>query len=192
MPSEISQHYQQIFERHYKEKHKNRVYFLGTLFKKFDELIQLDLDRGPESENHSSTERFEPIVNLHLLDHLVTSYFYDVIRYKEFHFPLETRHECKENEDRINRYKIAAYTVKWIVRVKPLFIDDLESTNPMSEKQDALITTLNEQFAVFVATYILGINELYDEDFNDLVYQLCYRPYDEGAFELVFKNIGVH
>lgn len=142
------------------------------------------------------------------LSHLVKSYFYDVIRYKEFHFSPES--DLPEDQEKIhlaltsggrhiNDPKQIAYLVKWITKVKPISIIFLCANESLrngadgpnlTAKQEELIAAINEYFAVHLALsfFKLSYQDLGNVEVERLVYQLHYRPFEEGAFERIFEQ----
>lgn len=125
------------------------------------------------------------------LKHLLKSYYYDIIRYKEFHFPIEDLEDhsihnySQATGSGLDRVKQASYLIKWIVRFKPICILNTVEAKKRSKllpKQEKFIHIVNEIYAVIVAGSIVKY-ECKAESFNALVYQLHYRPYDEGLFE---------
>jgi hypothetical protein len=91
-------------------------------------------------------------ISLERMDSLVTSYFYDIIRYKSFHGMLDA-----EKESRINLQKIYSFTTKWIIREKPLYMqcDDLESLDEKSAQNIFIYAILLMSYGLFI-----GLNQV--------------------------------
>ena len=73
-------------------------------------------------------------VNETLLQHMIMDYFTDIFRLKMFH-----------KIDRVNKAKIVAYEVYWILRRKPLQIKDF-TTNESELEDEQKLAFANEGF----------------------------------------------
>jgi len=181
----ISARYKRIFDTYYLPIYQERVAELIDIITSFYANIVTE-------QFDFSEKKFVFCIDDTRLNHLVKSYFYDIIRYKEFHFSEtngyteEIIHKPKEDGGKyIDNAKQAAYMVKWISKVKPISVDKLEDTE-LSDGQINLSITLNELLAYMYANAILEVG--FDGDrADDISYQLHYRPYEEGAFERIFS-----
>ncbi len=133
----------------------------------------------------------ELVLCLERLDTLVTSYFYDITRYKHFHGMLDDGSEAN-----VNFQKVYSYTAKWIIREKPIYvlIDDLRALQEHSpEKAQQYIefaTTVNEAWLIawIESSYFCqsGKDLCLAENNNDrdgLLYSLKYRDFSVAWFE---------
>ena len=116
----------------------------------------------------------EIFLNMTLLTSAIRSYFIDVERYKDFH-----------NLKLVERYKVASYSAKWILKCKPI---QFKTENPHEMDCPALLA-LNEMFALKWGLAICGINEASMKDglLNEILYTFQYRNIAEDSLTLVFK-----
>lgn len=112
-----------------------------------------------------------------LFEHIAKSYYLDIIKYKMFH---------KYKQD-INCYKVSSYLVKWILKVKPLFI--IEHGETIQEKNISL--KINEVFAFELACIICKISskDISKNSKDRIIYNLHYRDYNVGLFNLLLENL---
>jgi len=96
----------------------------------------------------------------------------------------------------INSSKVAAYTVKWIIRYKPISVVRLNSTDPSAEtlpeivKPQSFLTNINEQFALHSALLTLGIDaaKVPQKKIDELIYCFRFRPFDESAYFMILSK----
>ncbi len=126
----------------------------------------------------------------------LTSYFYDICRYKHFHGMLD-----KDKEAKINFPKVYAYTLKWIIKEKPfsLIINDaileaFKENDP--EKFKKLLETSN-RINEILAFFWMDISHKSQTgallDFNakekkSLIYNLKFRDIHVGMLESLLHN----
>lgn len=141
------------------------------------------------------------------LKHLNDAYFIDVIRYKEYHLkPSKTiaksalseqwaldLHSEGENGSRINKPKVSALTVKWILKYRPItvMIDDGKDISSINHETQRVASFVNEDFAL---SHALTLLEIPDSKINprlaeDFLYHLKYRSFDERHFFMLFDLI---
>ena len=103
-------------------------------------------------------------LNRIVLHNIVVSYFDDVNRHKDFH-----------GTDRVDDVKQAAFTMKWIAKLRPIQFSCEESE--VSQQ----ILFINEIFAVRCGLSFMKISpsNLPDQLYEDLLYTLRYRHMDE-------------
>lgn len=111
-----------------------------------------------------------------LLLNCVESYFVDIQRVKDWH-----------GMERADRFKIAAYTFKWLTKVKPIQIGDVSSAAPLVKKRAMLV---NSDFASINALFIAGVNKVsMDEEFTRrLLYTGYYRSVEEGTLAMLLES----
>lgn len=116
-------------------------------------------------------------LNMALLTAMIRSYFVDVERYKYFH-----------NLEYIESYKIASYSVKWILKTKPI---QFRMDDP-DEILDPTIFILNELFALqwSFALADIDLETISDDQFAEIIYTFQYRAISEDTLTLVFKALG--
>jgi hypothetical protein len=156
-------------------------------------------------ENDKEGTQWGIMFDNRLLRAALKSYVYDIIRYKEFHFASHEKseeeiHKNSNNED-ITSYKHLAYMVKWLNIHKPVI---LIPPKGMKNRYDKETRRRLRQFILdinfhFLFTYIsqilaIDISKLQKKNLSEmrntgqkLRYQLRYRPYNEGAFEIIFE-----
>lgn len=130
--------------------------------------------------------RLHPQEELHInyvqLYNVVASYFQDVDRYKQYHF----RDPAKSL---VNDAKKCAFTLKWLSRIKPLYIHNsfsLDHSDLDTFDYDDPSMIVNEWFSVFVAECLLGIG-FSTTKFSEILYLLRYRNPDEYALIPLFQ-----
>ena len=138
-------------------------------------LLELAFDRFRPQLIASTAKRsnMDPLdlqgvhVNPAILYAVAASYFFDIHRAKSFH-DTTLANECRQ----------AAFTVKWLVRFRPVL-----DVNPHGR-----FLFVNEKFALAVAFALLRIDpDTVDADlYAHLLYSLRYRHLDEGALIAVF------
>ena len=130
--------------------------------------------------------RIRPHEELHIsyvqLYNIVESYFQDVDRYKQYHF--------RDPANSLINAKKAALTLKWLLRVKPLYVHNTFSLEEATTdfQYDDFSIILNELFAIFVAECFLKI-VMSDQKFGELLYLIRYRNVDEYMLMAVFQLI---
>jgi len=173
---------------------------VGNFYKKHYKLNKPQLDlRAQELIN--AAERLESwtqrkistqiylSISLERMDSLVTSYFYDIIRYKSFHGMLD-----EEKESRINLQKIYSFTTKWIIREKPLYMQcgDIDVfTEEEKNKYIYICNIINELWAVqwIESSYQmhtdtkLGLTVKESKNNYDFFYLMKYRDFSSAMFE---------
>lgn len=110
----------------------------------------------------------ESYLNDALLRNCVESYFLDIERTKHFH-------EIKLADE----FKKAAYTIKWIARIKPIQLyEGAPVTRPL--------LMVNEVFALFAGiSFLVPVPVIKTELVGQLLYALKYRPLDGETFSLM-------
>lgn len=134
-------------------------------------------------------------VSFERFDSLVTSYFYDITRYKHYHGMLD-----EGRKSRVNFQKIYAYTTKWILKEKPLYasIEDLGSLLKASptaaEEYIYFANVVNELWAIYwiESSYQVHTKErlgLYSDDMPDgFLYVLKHRDFSVDWFEELLNS----
>ena len=133
-------------------------------------------------------------LNLELLNSAVTSYYQDIHRYKDF-----------SGSKWVNAQKQAAYTIKWLVRFRPIQI--IDATKPISVE----IFDLNLKFALvcgfaFLSDEVKSLllknkkridsqNKTKNEEekeysfYDKLMYDLRYRQLSGKKLTLIFEAL---
>ncbi|MDR1937779.1 MAG: hypothetical protein LBQ73_04685 [Tannerellaceae bacterium] len=116
-------------------------------------------------------------LNADLLDLAIISYYDDIYRYKEY-----------SNVKYADRHKQAAYTLKWLSKMKPIQIKEGYSANKYA-------LNVNGSFAIFVSLTFLRTEvakNISDSYLNFLLYSCLYRNISgklfAGSFYLLECN----
>lgn len=132
------------------------------------------------------------IVDEHILQQALMDYFADVHRLKEFH-----------KIEHVNKTKIVAYEVHWLLRRKPLQVVAMDQTEDVQFKaMDQKIVFANEGFAVtLIANELLMPKETIpltpekEEAFltflEHIYYYLKYRNVDKQCLETILYAYDV-
>ncbi|MBF0232867.1 MAG: hypothetical protein HQK65_07495 [Desulfamplus sp.] len=132
-----------------KEEQKERSKFLVSLFE----------------DVKSKHDGFSDLFLCHdIIANLVVAYFDDIDRMKDYHFAIRL----------IDKHKIAAFTAKWIVKMRPVQFQ-AKISNP---KKNTILA--NEIFALEAILSILGIsnvNNIPDSLSYNLIYMFRYRHF---------------
>lgn len=169
----ISERVIHIYDTHYQSQDEY----------KFNQL----LDAADEyAENMALPDGYFYYINEINIARLIQSYLLDVIRYKEYHFQARTPYKeektwaSKIHSKSINNVKIATFTTKWLLKHPPIHIlTNVEEPLPAHAK---LVNFANESFALVNALNHIevDINKIPDELIGDIIYDLKFRPFEEG------------
>ena len=177
-----------IFQKNYKAEAENKAHSIHTHIQSFlTEVPDMDM--------------FEAAVDHFAIKNLTNAYFIDVIRYKEYHFtpkikkgdslldPLSEAWTSKLHDQtdgpKINAQKIAALTVKWLLKYRPINLRTETRENDIPEKILRKAEFINERFSLAHTAGLLSLN-LSESDLTDLLYHFRYRNYDERHFFIIF------
>ena len=155
-------------------------------------------------ENKEGLDSFSASLNFVAIEKLCDAYFIDVIRYKEYHIgPSLGNHltpfskewtEALHGEEvgkRIKYSKIAALTVKWLLKCSPisLVLNDGIRPDQISPQEKRISSFINEDFALNHSMTLIKtpISKLIKKDYEDLIYHFKYRNYDERHFFIVYE-----
>lgn len=121
-------------------------------------------------------------INEALLFGAIESYWFDIFRLRDFH---------NDEEGLVNRPRKAAYTIKWIVKYKPISFDPRLFTEPIDT---SFLPSINEFFALRAGMRLAGIsdNMIDDESVDRFIYNLGFRPFDEGFVSFWFMSFMKH
>lgn len=136
----------------YKEIENKTLERLETLVRSFERLTENNFFSGLH-------------LNIGLLFSALQSYHIDLLRTKCFH-----------NIKFANSQKKAAYTIKWLVKIRPIMID-----KEIDDKQiDSKRIIANEIFAFIIGISYLNIdlNNLSNECIKNMIYMFRYRDFD--------------
>ncbi|MGB0683871.1 MAG: hypothetical protein ACPGOV_14255 [Magnetovibrionaceae bacterium] len=96
----------------------------------------------------------------------VMSYYIDIDRLKDFHMG--------ESDRLVNRYKVAAYTAKWLVKLSPIQLDEDRDRQCLHHH---ITLVMNAAFALCVLCHFANINPntVGHTVAKELMYNLHYR-----------------
>lgn len=209
----VSKRTQAVYQRYYEDREATRFQNLYAIFVELSTFVNAN----------ESGLRID--IDLLRLAEIVRSYFLDTIRYKEYHLdpksdspevrqflasqgvesiddlePLsDAWTELVHRTARINGSKVAAYTVKWILKCRPIGV---VSQLPLAERvaafnethrpvgQAPFIANINEHFAALCALAALGIraSDIAPEKLDELVYCFRFRPFEESAYFMILSE----
>lgn len=123
------------------------------------------------------------------LESAISSYFYDIIRYKEFHGMIE-------NDGKINFPKIYAFTSKWIVKEKPFYIEYHDLNNCNEKYKSVFLDISNKVNEIILLEWIVKNHKYHSgsdmilsyEESKSLIYNFKFRDIDTGILELFFES----
>ncbi len=216
-----------IYDRYYSDREADRFVNFVEIFEDLASIVA-------ESDLGVSLE-----MDYLRLGEIVRSYFFDTIRYKEYHFDPKDPGDYEKPEDqekveallrefskarktsikgvadldplwpewaqlvhecvRINKSKVAAYTVKWILRYKPISVIGVsrEDTSTDGEKalpdipvSSSLLTNINEEFAYLCALTALEIDaaKVPKKKQDELIYCFRFRNFDESSYFMILTE----
>lgn len=118
------------------------------------------------------------VMNKALLLNAVESYFIDVRRIKKFH-----------GMERIDRFKIASYTLKWLCNIRPIQVGVLGNLKPNLQKHGLLI---NADFALTQAFAVAGVRSVMigKRLRSSLLYSAHYRDFDGGVMAVTMQTLA--
>jgi hypothetical protein len=202
----VSKRVQVIYERHYADREEQRFENLYLIFDTLAAYV--------EASNFGAKLEIDYLA----LAEIIRSYFLDTIRYKEYHFdpkcepdsealaklgtasiedidPLSSAWtELVHSKVNINASKVAAYTVKWILRYKPISVictrtDEVER-QPSIELSHPFLVNINELYALHCAFLALDVdaNKISKQKIDELIYCFRFRAFDESAYFMILSK----
>lgn len=168
--------YQYIIKKIGKNKVQDRYAFLYQTALKFIE--------------HRSLKEYIRVSEDSIRD-ICTNYFADIVRLKDFH-----------DIERTNPYKVAGYTIFWILRIKPLQkVKDLAFD--AIEKSGLYSRNINEMFALnLLFSMVFNTEERMNQNLKDLkkwnflcdgiYYFMVYRMVTPQSLELILTALATN
>ncbi len=152
---------------------------LGVCHNTFLRLKQLILDLTAASEAQVRDD-CRIGINLAVLTNALYSYYYDIKRIKDFH-----------GSDLVNKPKMAAYLIKWLVKEKPIWFINEEISNPETME---ILSCINELFAFRIglgfACIPLAIVDIGTSD--KFVYELAFRNPEPSMISFWLETFVKH
>ena len=135
------------------------------------------------------------IVNTYIINCLVESYFLDVIRYKDYHFVYNSNMKEEEAEKFVHKErnispgKVAAYTLKWILKYMPIVC--YFAKDNISSRCKRKMVSANFVFALDFSLGLIRIDprDLPQETRMNLLYHARFRTIHERDMFLVFDEL---
>lgn len=89
----------------------------------------------------------------------------------------------------INKSKVAAFTVKWILAYKPISVLSLQ-IKPTPAEQPMFFTCVNEYFALNAALFALEIDasKIPERKIDELIYAFRFRKFDELSYFMILSE----
>lgn len=182
----ISERYSRIFSDYYYEKARERFEFIVQYSDFFLESLHFD-------------EKVDGQIIYLNVEAFITSYFLDVIKFKEYHFNFPDGDGPEvdrkvHGEKLLNASKVGAFTAKWLLKYKPIVLlpkaDIVLDTFEQRDIQDApFILALN------IALRSMGVDprEVPEDTYKQLLYHFRFRDYEDRGmilyFDLLLKHI---
>jgi hypothetical protein len=174
----ISSRYSRIFATYYWEKARSRFDFIQSYSSFFLEGIAFK-------------EKLHCYVDTVKTDAFITSYFLDVIKFKEYHFQPSSEDEDEKvihGEKMLNHSKVASFTAKWLLKYCPIVMVPKEGvTLDLFERR--LLQNAPFILALNVALRAMDIrpDTVPLDIYKSIVYHLRFREYDDRSLILYFE-----
>jgi len=112
-----------------------------------------------------------------LIGYAVVAYFHDIERVKTFHGMSKADH-----------FKIAAYTVKWLCKVKPIQLTR-NNSSLLDSRVGRLVLTVNADFALMLGFILSDVKlSLVKDVHKELLYTCTYRGIEPGILAQMFRQ----
>lgn len=181
----ISDRYSRIFSEYYYDKAAERFDYLLRYSNLFLEAL-------------SYRDKVYCNVNALNVDAFTTSYFLDVIKFKEYHFHIPA--QLDENVDKeihseklLNASKVGAFTAKWLLKYSPIVIlPKPESTFDVFERRH--IQNAPFILALNISLRSMGIqpHEVPTNIYKGILYHFRFRDIDDRSMILYFDLLVSH
>jgi hypothetical protein len=194
---EVSTRIDFIFRNHYDKTYLRKV-------------IQLYRGARSAARGLRLNDNFSWHVDLYKVEDFATSYFLDVIKYKEYHFnprpdisgtlpdiwskayvdSVHAHHPDPDQDKVISLPKVAAFTTKWWVRYMPISIHFDPKYNP-TDKERSDICHINEAFILYYCLEIMGLKRdlITKSNWDNLLYHLKFRSLDDRTLILAYSML---
>jgi hypothetical protein len=151
--------------------------------------------------------RFDWGIDKYRVRDVAISYYFDVIKYKEYHFnpksetekpfdpfsdqfmdAIHLPHADTRKDKVISTPKVAAFTAKWLLKYMPIYIFPRPNVSPSAEEKEK-ISNINIIFVLEHSLGLMGRNAEHQikENIDDLLYHLKYRSIDDRSLILAFS-----
>lgn len=150
-------------------------------------------------DSYGFNENFELCLDPYKTKSLTESYFFDVVKYKDYHFnpkdenlnPFDLDFTKAVHKKKISQNKAASLTAKWILKYMPIQIF-ADCEYELSQNESKLISSINAWFALHEALSIMGkdLSTLDPKLEEELIYHFMYRQFDERHFFTILGSIN--
>lgn len=128
---------------------------------------------------HFPEDSHQIIISGSQITDVVYNYFVDIHRFKE-------RRGMDVDNAHISDGKIAAFTAKWIVRLRPICVEPINTT--LANARDIVFSKyVNEIFAVEHAEHILGMS-FSDRLYRELAFEFRQKKLSETQLYMTFEQ----
>jgi len=176
----ISKSYKEIFSEYYADKAERRFSVVRSYSQEF-----VDHYPVPIGTNIGVSDV--------ALESFITSYFLDVIKFKEYHFRLPDDAPSNVNvheEKCLNPSKVAAFSLKWLLKFHPIYVSH---SNFGEIRQKERISLSRAPFILSVNISLklagIGVEEIPHDQYRKLVYHARFRNIDERSLILYFDAL---
>jgi hypothetical protein len=178
----ISDRYQYLYANFYYDKARER----------YDNLVQY-----AESyiENIDFNDKLFSCVDTIKVDAFITSYFLDVMRFKEYHFQPSVdglagyeRDKCVHAEKLLNSGKVGAFTTKWLIKYSPVVLIPKEGLG-LNHVEQTFLAFAPFAIALNFSLRLMDINprDVPVDIHRDILYHIRFRGFDDRSFMLYYN-----
>jgi len=192
-----------LFDKFYREKCDEKA---GSLYDHASVFIK----------KYNGLDEFHGHIDSNAMLRIAEAYFIDIIKYKEYHLTPKVSENTilstcptgeewdrelhsPENQNLLNRSKIASFTTKWLLRGQPIKIIqkpevEYASFSPTEQQVDK-IWYVNEKFSISHLLSLLEVNsttlaaDYKNSLLKDLLYHFKYRSYCERHFMRICDDL---
>ncbi|MBF0333448.1 MAG: hypothetical protein HQL40_07335 [Alphaproteobacteria bacterium] len=155
-------------------------------------------------------DEFSWYVDLYKVEDFATSYFLDVIKYKEYHFnprpgqggdcpdiltkayldAVHARHADPDKDKALSLPKVAAFATKWWLRYMPISIH-VDPHHKLSDKERSDITYINESFILFYCLDLMSLKRelITKSNWDNMIYHMKFRVLDDRSLMLAYSML---
>lgn len=131
-------------------------------------------------KNRFDEANFQVIISGVQIADVVLNYFVDVLRFKE-------RRDMENEEDYITSGKVAAFTCKWLIKLRPMTVEPCAEISKLSNQQVGRSRYANELFAIEHAQRIIGIDFSLQLK-NELLHEFRQKKFSETQLYMTFEQ----
>jgi hypothetical protein len=183
----ISRRINHIYHTYYRERAKEKFIHTMEWVGKYGKL------------NGVLGSNFDFFIDDVKLGRCLESYYLDVIKYKEYHFnpdaacsgdvfSKEFSEKVHSGEKFINSAKVAAFTTKWLLKARPIYVRPVNGYKP-TITESTFLDAINETFVLGHVLDLMGLttSQFTGGEISDLLYHLKYRSSDDRCLMLIYS-----